>query len=65
MALVGKNDVVMTDSGAAQPAQTAGTGRDGVEQEVRRLREAERESRRQAEVLKRHAQRLAGAASPN
>jgi hypothetical protein len=37
----------------------------GAEQEVRRLREAERESRRQAEVLKRHAQRLAAAASPH
>lgn len=62
---VGENDVVMTDSGGSQPAQAAVTDPGGAEQEVRRLREAERESRRQAEVLKRHAQCLAAAASPH
>jgi hypothetical protein len=54
----------MSDSGGSQPAQPSAADPGGAEQEVRRLREAERESRRQAEVLKRHAQRLAAAASP-
>jgi hypothetical protein len=56
---VGENDVVMTDSGGSQPAQAAVTDPGGAEQEVRCQREAERECRRQAEVLKRHAQRVA------
>ena len=55
----------MTDSGGSPSTQAVGTDPGGAEHEVRRLREAERESRRQAEVLKRHAQRLAAATSPH